>query len=66
MFGTLYESDHTIWMREMLEKNPQWAQEQKTGRAIWWDKQPNPEAARRYAESTETVKAYTYDVNFEF
>ncbi|MDQ5959365.1 MAG: hypothetical protein QG592_444, partial [Pseudomonadota bacterium] len=38
MFGTMYESDHTKWMREMMAKNPEWSEDQKAGRAIWWDK----------------------------
>ena len=35
----MYESDHTKWMREMMAKNPEWAEDQRVGRAIWWDKQ---------------------------
>ena len=46
MFGTLYESDHTKWMREMMEKNPAWAEDQKTGRAIWWLSACPPEGRR--------------------
>ncbi|MDX9706378.1 MAG: DUF3460 family protein [Azospira sp.] len=66
MFGTLYESDHTKWMREMMEKNPTWAEDQKKGRAIWWDKQLDADQQVRYQASKEANKSYPYDVNFEF
>ena len=35
-----YESDHTRFIRELMDKNPRLEQEQKKGRAIWWDKRP--------------------------
>ncbi len=34
----MYESEHTIWMREWLKKHPEELEVQKTGRALWWDK----------------------------
>ena len=36
--NTSYVSDYTTWMNEQLARNPQWVDEQKTGRALWWDK----------------------------
>ena len=66
MFGTLYESDHTKWMREMMAKNPEWAEDQKTGRAIWWDKQISLDQQARYEQATEANKSYPSDVNFDF
>ena len=35
-----YESEHTKYIREWMEKNPQQVKEQAAGRALWWDKQP--------------------------
>jgi hypothetical protein len=35
-----YESEHTKFIRELMDENPRFAQEQKKGRAIWWDKRP--------------------------
>ena len=32
-----YESDHTRFMREYLEKHPEERESQKKGRAVWWD-----------------------------
>jgi pyocin large subunit-like protein len=66
MFGTLYESDHTKWMREMMAKNPEWAADQKVGRAIWWDKKIDLNEQGRYQQAKEPNKSYPYDVNFEF
>lgn len=66
MFGTLYESDHTKWMREMMAKNPEWANDQKAGRAIWWDKPVDLDQQARYRQAEEANKSYPYDVNFDF
>ena len=35
-----YESEHTKFIRELMEKNPELAQKQREARAIWWDKTP--------------------------
>jgi hypothetical protein len=66
MFGTLYESDHTKWMREMMARNPEWAEDQKKGRALWWDKKIDLQQQVRYQQSKEANKSYPYDVNFDF
>jgi hypothetical protein len=62
----MYESDHTKWMREMMAKNPEWAEDQKKGRAIWWDKKLDQDEQRRFQEAKEANKSYPYDVNFDF
>lgn len=59
-----YVSDHTRWMNEQLEKNPQWVADQKAGRALWWDKPQDVETTARNAESKVPQKPYPYDVNF--
>ena len=33
----IYESEHTKFMREYLEKHPEERESQKKGRAVWWD-----------------------------
>jgi hypothetical protein len=33
----MYESEHTKFMREYLEKHPEEIESQKKGRAVWWD-----------------------------
>jgi hypothetical protein len=61
---TGYVSDHTKWMNEQLEKNPAWVEDQKAGRALWWDKKQDVDTSARNAESKVAQKSYPYDVNF--
>lgn len=58
-----YESEHTRFMREWMEKHPQEFAEQKKGRALWWDKPQTLEEQQRFRESQVPVKAYYYDAN---
>jgi uncharacterized protein DUF3460 len=37
---SLYESEHTRFMRQYLEDHPEELESQKVGRAAWWDKDP--------------------------
>lgn len=57
---SLYESEHTRFMRELFDKNPQLPQKQKEARAIWWDKKLDKEERRRFRESSVPQKAYVY------
>ena len=59
-----YVSDHTKWINEQLEKNPEWVEDQKEGRALWWDKKQDVDTTARNAESKVPQKSYPYDVNF--
>jgi len=60
----MYESEHTVFMREWMAKNPQELGEQKAGRALWWDKAPaDPDALRRLDEARVPTKPYYYDAN---
>jgi hypothetical protein len=42
-----YVSEHTKFIRELLEKKPQIEEDQQQSRAIWWDKLPRDLAARK-------------------
>ncbi len=46
----IYESEHTKFMREYLEKHPEERESQRKGRAAWWDHEGDnrtpPEPAR--------------------
>ena len=59
-----YVSDHTKWINEQLEKHPEWVEDQKAGRALWWDKKQDVDTTARNAESKVPQKPYPYDVNF--
>ncbi|MHB1373871.1 MAG: DUF3460 family protein [Thauera sp.] len=59
----MYESDHTRFMREWMEKHPDQRDEQKKGRALWWDKPQSVGEQQRLAEARVPVKPYYYDAN---
>ncbi|MCX7163647.1 MAG: DUF3460 family protein [Betaproteobacteria bacterium] len=60
----LYESEHTKFMREWMAKHPEELQQQKQGRALWWDKAPRTlQAMQDDASATVPGKAYYYDAN---
>jgi len=40
-----YESEHTKFIREYLEKHPEERESQRKGRAAWWDKEPGQRSA---------------------
>ena len=61
---TDYVSDHTRWINEQLAKNPEWVEDQKKGRAIWWDRPQTEEAKRAAAEAKVAQKPYPYDNAF--
>ena len=61
-----YESEHTKYMREMFAKHPEWADDQRRGRDLLWDRPIDLAEQRRLGESSIQSKAYPYDVNFEF
>lgn len=55
-----YESDHTRFMREFLEQHPEQVDEQRRGRALWWDKPQDLETQRRFNEAGVAQKPYPY------
>ena len=59
----LYESEHTKFMREWMEKHPEQRDEQKKGRALWWDKPQRVDEQQRIDAAQVPVKPYYYDAN---
>ena len=59
----MYESDHTKFMREWMEKHPEQHDEQKQGRALWWDQPQRVNEQQRLDEASVPVKPYYYDAN---
>ena len=58
-----YESEHTRFIRDMLEKKPQLVADQRKGRAIWWDKAPRDLADRATMdEGNVPQKGYVYSI----
>jgi hypothetical protein len=59
-----YESEHTKFMREWLQQHPAELEEQKTGRALWWDRGARDlEELRRQEAAQVAPKPYYYDAN---
>ena len=67
MFGkkikTGYESDATRMIRELLAEKPAIVDEQKQGRALWWDRRLDLDLLRRERESSVTQKGYVYQTD---
>lgn len=58
-----YVSDYTLFMRELLARNPDWVEEQRRGRAIWWERKTQDDF-ETFVKGRKQV-AYPYDVNFK-
>ena len=57
----LYESDHTLFIKALKEKNPRIEQGQKEGRLLLWDKAPTSlNEQDRQQESRVQQQAYVY------
>ena len=55
-----YESDTTIFIRELLVKNPEIKEDQKKARAMWWDKTLDIKVLKRKHESEVERTSYVY------
>ena len=53
-----YESEHTKFMRELLEKNPQLEEKRMAARGVWWDKKLDKEEQKRFKEANDPMKPY--------
>ena len=58
--ASTYESELGQFLREMKDRNPDIEPGQKQGRAIWWDKDLDPDLYRRFGESSVPQPAYVY------
>jgi len=58
---SMYESDHTKFIKELKDKTPGMDERQVAGRALLWDKAPlSLDEQRRVAESRLRQNAYPY------
>ena len=56
-----YVSEHTRFIRDLLEAKPQLETDQRIGRAIFWDKLPaDVQAIREMDEGRVAQKPYVY------
>ena len=56
----MYESDATRFLKELLKKNPELAEQRLRLRATWWDKPQDLEIVRERDESDVPQPAYVY------
>ena len=57
-----YESEHTRFIRELMQKRPDLSEKQREGRAIWWDKTPRELADEVVMDQGRVAQAgYVYD-----
>lgn len=56
----MYESDITRFLRELKQRNPQLEEEQRKGRAIWWDRAQDLDTQQRHRESRVPQLPYVY------
>ena len=58
---SMYESDHTLFIKQLKEQTPGLEERQRAGRALLWDKAPlTLDEQRRRAESRVRQGAYVY------
>lgn len=58
---SMYESDHTLFIKQLKAQNPGLEEGQRQGRALLWDKGPQTlDDMRRRAESRVKQNAYVY------
>ncbi|MGH8808238.1 MAG: DUF3460 family protein [Noviherbaspirillum sp.] len=56
-----YQSEFTKFLNDLKQKNPDLEQQQRAGRAIFWDKAPiDLDARKRAEESRVEQQAYVY------
>ena len=57
-----YVSEHTRFIRDLLEARPQIREQQREGRALWWDKTPRALAEEATMDRGRVPQAgYVYD-----
>ncbi|MET0204471.1 MAG: DUF3460 family protein [Casimicrobiaceae bacterium] len=56
-----YVSDHTQFIKKLMEEKPELPKQQREGREIWWDKTPDELGERRRMdEGSVAQRAYVY------
>ena len=56
----MYESEITRFLRELKDKNPQIAEQQKKNRATWWDRPQDLETWQERSAATVPQPGYVY------
>ena len=56
----IYQSDITRFLQQLRQDKPHLEDEQRKGRAIWWDHPQDPDTQRRQQESRVPQAPYVY------
>ncbi|OGA29938.1 MAG: hypothetical protein A3I01_02390 [Betaproteobacteria bacterium RIFCSPLOWO2_02_FULL_65_24] len=56
-----YESDVTLFLRDVVAAHPEIQESQREGRAMFWDHKVDFEALEREHQSEVPMKGYPYD-----
>jgi len=56
----IYQSDITRFLQELKQTRPHLEQEQRKGRAIWWDHPQDLDTSRRNRDSRVPQQPYVY------
>jgi hypothetical protein len=60
LFWKPYKSEITSFIEELKDKRPTLEDEQRRGRAIWWDRRIDRVAEAEHADSRVPQPAYVY------
>lgn len=55
-----YESEITVFLRDVLKQKPHLREEQQKGRGLWWDKPQDLDMQKRVALSKVPPSSYAY------
>jgi len=55
-----YESEATLFLRQLKADRPHLEDDQRTGRAIWWDRPQDPDTLARAKDSRVPQAPYVY------
>ena len=59
-----YVSEHTQFIKKLMEERPDLPEKQREGRDIWWDKRPQDlQDGRRMDEGRVTQPPYVYGLD---
>lgn len=58
-----YVSDTTEFIRDLLAKKPHIVEEQRKGRAMWWDRKLDQDELVRNQQSKVAQKGYVYQTD---
>ena len=56
----MYESDISRFIRELKERDPSLEEQQRRGRATWWDRKQDAQTQRQFSDARVPQRPYVY------